>query len=109
MGRRPRIALIIDTATTWGAGLIQGIAEYAHAHTNWQLLLGPRGKYDRSLLPTNWDGDGVIARITHQALADQIVARKIPAVDVSWYRFGEGQIPRCTCDERAVAKLAAEY
>src|SRR5262245_16393320 len=102
MGRRPRIALVIDTATTWGAGLFQGIAEYAHECADWQLLLGPRGKYDRMLLPDNWDGDGVIARITHQPLADQIIGLQIPAVDVSWYRFGEGRISRCTCDERAV-------
>ncbi len=100
---------MIDTATTWGTGLIEGIAEYAHQWTDWQLLLAPRGKYDQMLLPDNWDGGGVIARITHQALADQIVRLGIPAVDVSWYRFGEGRIPRCTCDERAVAELAAKY
>ena len=64
MGRRPRIALLIDTATTWGAGLIQGIAEYAHEHEDWQFVLGPRGKYERTLLPTGWDGEGVIARVT---------------------------------------------
>ena len=33
----------------------------------------------------------------------------MPAVNVSWYRFGESTIPRCTCDERAVAELAAKY
>ena len=72
MPRRARIALLIDTATTWGTGLIEGIAEYAHAHEDWQFLLGPRGKYDRSLLPADWNGDGIIARITHQELADQV-------------------------------------
>jgi LacI family transcriptional regulator len=109
MGRRARIALLIDTATTWGTGLIEGIAEYAHAHEDWQFILGPRGKYDRSLLPAGWGGDGVIARITHQELADQLAALRVPAVNVSWYRFGESSIPRCTCDERAVAALAAKY
>jgi LacI family transcriptional regulator len=109
MGRRARIALLIDTATTWGTGLIEGIAEYAHAHADWQFVLGPRGKYDRSLLPAGWGGDGVIARITHQELAEQLAALRVPAVNVSWYRFGESTIPRCTCDERAVAALAAKY
>jgi LacI family transcriptional regulator len=109
MGRRTRIALLIDTSTTWGTGLIEGIAEYAHAHEDWQLVLGPRGKYDRSLLPAGWDGDGVIARITHQDLADQLAALPVPTVNVSWYHFGETSIPRCTCDERAVAALAAKY
>jgi LacI family transcriptional regulator len=109
MGRRARIALLIDTATTWGTGLIEGIAEYAHAHEDWQFVLGPRGKYDRSLLPAGWGGDAVIARITHQELADQLAALAVPAVNVSWYRFGESSIPRCTCDERAVASMAARY
>jgi LacI family transcriptional regulator len=109
MGSRAKVAILIDTATTWGSGLIEGVAEYANARDDWQCFLGPRGKYDRLLLPDNWDGDGVIARVTHQALADQLIARKIPAVDVSWYRFGGGQIVRCTCDEVSIADLAANY
>ena len=109
MPRRARIALLIDTATTWGTGLIEGIAEYAHAHEDWQFVLGPRGKYDRSLLPAGWGGDGVIARITHQELADQLAGLGVPTVNVSWYQFGESSIPRCTCDERAVAAMAAKY
>jgi LacI family transcriptional regulator len=109
MGRRAKIALLIDTATTWGTGLIEGIAEYAHAEEDWQFLLGPRGKYDRSLLPKDWNGDGVIARITHQELADQLIALRVPAVNVSWYEFGGSSIPRCTCDCRAVAAMAAKY
>ena len=109
MPRRARIALLIDTATTWGSGLIEGIAEYAHAHEDWQFLLGPRGKYDRSLLPADWNGDGIIARITNQELADQVTAFRVPAVNVSWYQFGEPSIPRCTCDHRAVAMMAAKY
>ena len=108
MTKRAKVALLIDTATSWGSGLIEGIAEYAHAHQDWQCFLGPRGKYDRSILPDNWDGDGVIARVTHQELADQLIAKRIPAVNVSWYRYGEGQIPRCTCDEVTIAETVEE-
>lgn len=109
MSKRARIALLIDTATTWGSGLIEGIAEYAHRRDDWQLFLGPRGKYDRMILPDHWDGDGVIARVTHDALATQILARRIPAVNVSWFRHGGSAIPQCTCDEVQIAKLAADY
>jgi LacI family transcriptional regulator len=108
-GNRAKVAILIDTATTWGSGLIEGIAEYAQTAADWQCFLGPRGKYDRNMLPESWDGDGVIARVTHRDLADQLIARRIPAVDVSWYRFGEGRIPRCTCDEVSIAELAANY
>lgn len=109
MSHRARIALLIDTATTWGSGLIEGIAEYAHTHEDWQFLLGPRGKYDRSLLPKDWNGDGIIARITNQELADQLAAFNVPVVNVSWYEFQTPVIPRCTCDYRAVAMMAAKY
>jgi LacI family transcriptional regulator len=104
-----RVALLIDTATTWGSGLIQGIAEYAHQSENWLFFVEPRGKYDRMTLPAGWNGDGVIARITHSQLAEQIVEAGIPAVNVSWYPHGEGVIPRCTCDEQLTGRLAAQY
>jgi LacI family transcriptional regulator len=109
MSKRAKIALLIDTATTWGSGLIEGIAEFAHRRGDWQFFLGPRGKYDRMVLPDHWDGDGVIARVTHEALARQIVDKRIPAVNVSWYRYGDGAIPQCTCDEIAIAELALNY
>jgi LacI family transcriptional regulator len=109
MAKRAKIALLIDTATTWGSGLIEGIAEFAHHRDDWQFFLGPRGKYDRTTLPEGWIGDGVIARVTHQALADQILARRIPSVNVSWYSYGGGAIPQCTCDEAAIAELAVNY
>lgn len=108
--RQKRIALLIDTATTWGAGLIEGVAEYAKTHgRRWLFSLEPRGKYDRMLLPERWRGDGVVARITHRALADQLIASHTPAVNVSWFRYGENLIPRCTCDESAAAEMAAQY
>ncbi|MEQ8848037.1 DNA-binding transcriptional regulator [Botrimarina sp.] len=105
-----RVALLIDTATSWGAGLIEGIAAYAKSRErHWLFSLEPRGKYDRMLLPDHWRGDGVVARITHSALAEQLVDRRLPAVNVSWFRYGENLIPRCTCDEVAAAEMAAKY
>jgi hypothetical protein len=35
------LSVHIDTATTWGNGLIEGIADYAHQTADWQLLLAP--------------------------------------------------------------------
>ncbi|HMP07077.1 MAG TPA: DNA-binding transcriptional regulator, partial [Lacipirellulaceae bacterium] len=105
----PRVALLIDTATSWGSGLIAGIAQYAHTAADWQLFLGPRGKYDRLTLPSYWAGDGIIARVTHERLAQQIIRRAVPAVNVSWYRYGGDVIPQCTCDEQSVGDMAVKY
>jgi LacI family transcriptional regulator len=109
-GHSKRIALLIDTATSWGSGLIEGVANYAKARgKRWLFTFEPRGKYDRLLLPDTWNGDGVIARITHSALAEQLIARHIPAVNVSWFRYGENLIRTCTCDETQTAALAVQY
>ena len=109
MSKRAKIALLIDTATTWGSGLIEGIADFAHNSADWHLFLGPYGKYDRMMLPPDWECDGVIARVTSQELADQLVQRNLPAVNVSWYTFNEEKIARCTCDEQDIAQRAAAY
>ena len=70
MPKQQLIALLIDTATSWGAGLIEGIASYAKENEMaWLFSLEPRGKYEKMLLPERWKGDGVIARVTHHALA----------------------------------------
>ena len=105
-----RIALLIDTSSSWGAGLIEGIVDYAKTtNKRWLFSFELRGKYDRFMLPESWVGHGVIARINHPDLAEQIVARKLPAVNVSWFRYGENLIPTCTCDEEKVAEMAIRY
>ena len=105
-----RIALLIDTATTWGAGLIEGVTDFAKSKgRRWVYSLEPCGKYDRRMLPEKWKGDGVVARITHPALAEQLIAKKLPAINVSWFTYGENLIPRCTGDETGVARIAAKY
>lgn len=110
MSQAKRIALLIDTATSWGQGLIEGIASFARDHQrNWLFSIEPRGKYDRMLLPPIWRGSGVIARITHADLANQLISLRIPAVNVSWYSLGASVIPRCTCDEHAAGAMAADY
>jgi len=109
MNKVPKIALLIETSTSWGSGLIQGVADYIHANDDWQVLVAPWGRYERITLPTHWIGDGVIARVVYPELADQLVARNIATVNVSWYRHSEGRIPQCTVDETLVAGMAAEF
>jgi len=106
---RARIAVLIDTATSWGTGLIEGIVEYARETDRWQIFLGPRGKFEPVSVPQHWQCDGVIARVTRPELAEDLVSRRIPAVNVSWYRLGGGQIPQCTCDPAAVGEMAASH
>lgn len=104
-----RVAVLVETSTSWGTELVQGIANYAHEQGPWFFYLEPRGRYERLRLPTDWDGDGVIARVTSQAMADEIIASGIPAVNVSWYDFGAESIARCTVDENRSGRMAADH
>ena len=81
------VALLIETSTSWGANIVKGIADYAASHANWYFYLEPRGKYERLTLPRDWTGDGVIARVTYEELAREIMETGKPAVNVSWYSF----------------------
>ncbi|MCA9100588.1 MAG: DNA-binding transcriptional regulator [Pirellulales bacterium] len=104
-----RVAVVTETATSWGAGIVEGVANFAQRHANWSLFVEPRGKYEELMLPERWNGDGVIARVTHEALSRQIIRSGLPAVDVSWFHLGDDQIAHCTADEDAAGRLAAEY
>ncbi len=106
---RKRVALLVETSTSWGSDVIRGAAEFAQAHGPWQFFIEPRGKRERLLLPEAWEGDGVIARVTHEALAAQLIDLKIPAVNVSWYEYGLGAIPQCSADAVKAAHISADY
>jgi LacI family transcriptional regulator len=109
MMRSRRVCLLIDTSTSWGARLIKGIGRYAQETGNWLIHVEPWGRYERFHLPEGWDGDGIIARINHVALADEITASRLPAINVSWYPFSGERIARCTVDPEATGRMAAEY
>lgn len=107
--KRYRVALLIETSTSWGVRLVQGIGQFAREQGNWLIHVEPRGRYERLQIPTGWQGDGVIARITSEALAEEIAAAGLPAVDVSWYSFGGPQIVRASANERESGHMAADY
>lgn len=104
-----RVCVLIDTSTSWGARLIKGVGRYAQEVGNWLLNVEPWGRYERFRVPEGWEGDGLIARINRQALADEIMASGLPTVNVSWYPFAGERIARCTVDAQASGQMAADY
>lgn len=104
-----RIKLLIDTSSSWGRDLIQGISAYAKKQGGWALELEYRGRFEKLHLPPDWHGHGIIARVTNPKVAQEIIASGLPAVNVSWYSHGSPQIPRCTNNETTFGRLMAEY
>lgn len=109
MPKSRQVAVLIDTSTSWGIRLIKGVNQFAQQQGDWLIHVEPRGRYERLLMPVGWNGDGVLARISHKALADEINDKGLPAVNVSWYRFKGPRIFQCTADENLCGEAGAEY
>jgi LacI family transcriptional regulator len=104
-----RVCLLIDTSTSWGVRLIKGVSRHAHEVGDWLIHVEPWGRYERFRVPQGWQGQGIIARINHEALADDITAIGLPTINLSWYPFCGKHIARCTIDPVASGQMAAEY
>lgn len=104
-----RICLLIDTSTSWGSRLIKGVSRHAQEVGDWLINVEPWGRYERFRVPQGWEGDGIIARFNHQALAQEISEIGLPAVNLSWYPSSGERIARCTIDPVASGEIAADY
>lgn len=105
-----KVALLVETSTTWGAKVIRGIADYLQErHERWLFFVEPRGVDETPRLPPGWRGDGIVARVVSRTLARQIQALRVPCVNVSLSTVANADFPRVTSDEKAVGRLAAEH
>lgn len=104
-----RVAILVDTSTTWGREVIAGIHRYSREQVGWQLFVEPRGVEQRRWLPTAWKGDGVIARVGFVELAKKLKSLKLPVVNVSGITLPKVNFPRVVSDQVAAANLAAEH
>jgi len=107
--RRRRVALLVESSNAYGRGLLGGVAGYVRAHGGWSIQLPEMGR--GGPVPDwleAWDGDGVIARIENQAMAEAVGAKGLPTVDLSAGRLVP-ELPWVEVDEAAVGRLAVEH
>jgi LacI family transcriptional regulator len=104
-----RVAILVDTSTTWGRDLIAGIHRYSKERGDWELFVEPRGLEQRRWLPPEWKGDGVIARVGFVDLAKLLKRMKLPVVNVSAITLPKVNFPRVISDQVAASGLAAEH
>lgn len=105
----PHVAILVETSTSWGRRLITGITNYAVKHGPWHLWVEPRGRTEAITLPREWAGDGVIARVGHQKLADELAGLGVPVVNVSGIELKHNPFPKVVSDYDASAELVAEH
>lgn len=109
MRTRPRVALLIETSNAYARGLLHGIRAYLREHQPWSLFLSEhgRGEVIPSWLPT-WEGQGIIARVENEVIANAILATRIPAVDVS-FGLEHSPFPRVVTDSLETTRMVAEH
>lgn len=105
----PNVAVLVETSTGWGRRMIRGVTGYAQKHGPWHLWAEARGRSEHLILPPDWAGDGVIARISTQRMADAIHRLHVPVVNVSAIPVSGCDFPTVTSDYPATGALAASH
>lgn len=101
--------MLVDTSSGWGRRIVRGISQYAHEQGGWDLWLEERGQRESLRLPSDWAGDGVIARVTSPAMAQHLARRGVPTVNVSGIDLRGAPFCRVTTNQRSAAFMAADY
>ncbi len=104
-----QVAVLVETEDSWGCSVIHGIADYSQDHGHWNLLIDPRDHEQRSLLPDQWSGDGIIARIGNRTQLDQILNRAEPKINVDTVFEGLDGIYDVITDDEQRAELALAH
>lgn len=106
---RKNVLILVQTASDWGRHVVAGIASYRSDHSDWFVHIEPRGLYEKLAVPRHWNGQGIIARLDHPALIEQVRSLDVPTVNVSWSQSDSKGLPRVTADERLAGEVAAEH
>ncbi len=109
MRRRLRVALLVETSNGYARNLLRGVIGYMREHHAWSIFLSEHGRGEAP--PAwlgRWQGDGIIARIENQDIANAVQAARVPAVDVSSARLVP-DLPWVETDDVAIARLACDH
>lgn len=104
-----RVALIVETSRAFGRGVIRGVAQYSREHGPWSIYFTPHGLGDSPPGWLNgWHGDGVLARIEDQRMADAVRRTGAPVVELRGMLPDLG-FPHIGVDNLAVARVALQH
>ena len=104
----PHVAILIETSTAYGRGLLRGVAEYLKLHPTWSVYVDERALGDP--VPPwlkNWRGDGILIRDS----SDRSMALA-KASGASIVNLGEqviGGIPLIRSDDQIITDQIAEH
>ena len=109
----PHVAVLLETSTEYGRGLLRGIVRYSRLHGPWSLYVAP-GHLEQELPNSGtWAGTGIIARIRSLQMEKLIRATRVPFVassltEVRPPRRGDG-FGEIRTDSEAIARLGTAH
>jgi LacI family transcriptional regulator len=109
----PQVALLLETSTEYGRGLLRGIVRYSRLHGPWSLYVAP-GHLEQALPKAkSWSGTGIIARMRSPEMAKQIRATGLPFVASSLDEFRPprrgDKFGEIRTNSAAIAQMAATH
>jgi len=105
----PRVAILVDTSTTWGRRVITGIHNYTRLHHAWQIFVEARGLEEPFSAPAEWAVEGVIARVSNPKMVSELHSLGVPVINVSSIELPGSTFPRVTTNVREAAALAVKH
>ncbi len=109
MSSKRRVALIIETSSSYGRGLLAGIVRFRRTNHDWSIFLEQRDL--RTRIPAwldTWKGNGIISRATSRQMVKALAATGVPLVDLTDRGRGYG-FPSVRSDDAAIGLLAANH
>ncbi|WP_322608250.1 XylR family transcriptional regulator [Pontiella agarivorans] len=103
-----RVAILVDSTTSWSRLLIEGILEYSKAQGPWHIHLEPQPRDHLLHLPEGWKGDGIICRVSSREIAEHLHALNLPVVNISAMQIEGADFPRVITSPESEARLIRE-
>jgi LacI family transcriptional regulator len=103
------VALLIESSSSYGRGLLRGIAKYNRERAQWSTYFQPQGLgAPLPLWLKSWKGNGILARADGPEMAQVLADTGLPVVHLR-NAHGDLEFP-CVClDNQMVARLAADH
>jgi LacI family transcriptional regulator len=106
--KSPRVAILVESSSFYGRGLLRGILSYVRKRGSWSIYIAEQSPADVPEWLRNWKGDGVIARVETPQIYDAVMKTGARVIDLSATR-SQRDIPYVGTDDQAAARLAAKH
>ena len=109
MSSSHRVALLIETSSSYGRALLQGIIRYMRSHEEWSVFFEERSlDSDVPKWLADWQGDGIISRRMPPWLAESVARTRIPLINLI-DRRPLASVPSVSSDQEAIGRLGADH